>query len=298
MPPMLKVKNLKVSFSKKNKIFFPVRDVTFEIQEGESIGIVGESGCGKTTVALAIQGLLRGATIEGQIIKSSEDSFGMVFQSPMTSLNPTMKIEHQVTEGMIYHGLYTKKEAKKRALELLDLVQIDNPELRLKQYPHELSGGQRQRVCIAIALSCNPKVLIADEPTTALDITVQVQIIQLLQDLKKKLKMSLILISHDLGVVRKLCDRTLVFYGGKIAEQGNTQEILEKPKHPYTQMLIQCIPSITLPRIKQLRVIKGSPPEASDIEPGCPFYKRCPYKTEVCREEPPFFGSAACWRRS
>ncbi len=296
---MLKVEDLNVSFPKEKQTVYSVRGVSFEVFEGESVGIVGESGCGKTTLALAIKNLLERAEVEGKILFDGADTqIGMIFQSPMTSLNPTMRIQAQIAEGMIYHGLLPRKAAKMRALELLELVGIDHPSIRAKQYPHELSGGQRQRVTIAIALACNPRLLIADEPTTALDVTVQAQIIHLIQDIRKKLNMSLLLISHDLGVINKLCDRVLVFYAGKIVEQGPTHEVLQTPKHPYTQMLLQSRPSLALPRINPLRVIEGSPPSLTSKQPGCAFLERCPHRSEVCKKEPPFFGSAACWRRS
>lgn len=296
---MLQVEDLKISFPKEKPTLYPVRGVSFDLFEGESVGIVGESGCGKTTLALAIKNLLENAKIEGKIrFEGNDTQIGIIFQSPMTSLNPTMRIESQITEGMIYHGLATRQEAKKRAFELLKLVGIDHPQIRAKQYPHELSGGQRQRVTIAIALACNPRLLIADEPTTALDVTVQTQVIHLIEDLRKKLNMSLLLISHDLGVINRLCDRVLVFYSGKIVEQGPTKEVLQAPKHPYTQMLLQSKPALGLPRINPLRVIEGSPPSLTSKQPGCAFFERCPYRAEVCKKMPPFFGSAACWRRS
>lgn len=267
--PLLKVQNLNVSFKTQTAHLHAVRGIDFEVFEGESIGIVGESGCGKTTAIQALCGLCRKGTIEGSAHFDGVDllqeahkvlgkKIGMVYQSPLSSLNPTMKIGSQIAEGMIYHGLATRKEAFAKALELLDLVGIPDPKMRAEQYPHELSGGQRQRVCIAIALACNPKLLIADEPTTALDVTIQAQIIRLIKEIQKNLKMSLILISHDMGVIGQIADRILVFYAGKIVEQGTAAQILKAPKHPYTQMLLQARPS---PRAIQ----KTSPPLTMNI---------------------------------
>jgi oligopeptide/dipeptide ABC transporter ATP-binding protein len=207
-----------------------------------------------------------------------------------------MKIRSQIAEGMIYHGLSTRSQARKKALELLNLVGIPDVALRAEQYPHELSGGQRQRVAIAIALSCNPRLLIADEPTTALDVTIQAQILRLIQQIQKQLQMSLILISHDLGVVGEVCDRILVFYAGKIVEQGKVKDIFESPRHPYTQMLLKSRPTLDHPKSEPLRIIEGITPSLTRLSSGCAFSERCPYKTKECEMEPPFFGTAACWR--
>lgn len=246
---MLIVKNLNVSFTSQGESTQAVKGISFEIKSGETIGIVGESGSGKTTAFQAITGLLSQATISGLASFEGKDpklalgkQIGMIFQSPMSSLNPTMRIGDQIAEGMIYHGLATKRQAKETAIELLKLVGIH--EERYNQYPHQLSGGQRQRIAIAIALSCHPKLLIADEPTTALDAIVQEQILQLIQQIQKKFGMSVVLISHDVKLVGKICDRILVFYHGKIVEQGNANEILKHPRHPYTQLLLASSASI------------------------------------------------------
>ncbi|HSX12895.1 MAG TPA: ABC transporter ATP-binding protein [Chlamydiales bacterium] len=236
---MLKVENLSVSFAKTQA----VKAVSFEINPGESVGIVGESGSGKTTAFHAIAGLLNNATVTGQVSYDGlvpknllGTKIGMIFQSPMSSLNPTMNIGEQIAEGMVYHRLATKKQAYTRTLELLELVGISKS--RSLHYPHEFSGGERQRIAIAIALACNPSLLIADEPTTALDAIVQNQILQLIQEIQKKFQMSLVLISHDLKLVGQICDRILVFFNGKIVEQGKASEILKHPRHPYTQLLL------------------------------------------------------------
>lgn len=271
MSPLIQVQNLSVTFNKGSETIHAVRGINFEVFEGESLGILGESGCGKTTAIQAITGLLPRAIIKGSahfegidLIKKSNRALGkkisLVFQDPMTSLNPTMKIRTQIAEGMIYHGLATRKEAEIKTLKLLELVGIPDVRIRAEQYPHELSGGQKQRVAIAIALACNPQLLIADEPTTALDVTIQAQIIDLIRQIQKKLRMSLILISHDLAVIGQVCDRILVFYAGKIVEQGTLEEIFQTPRHPYTQMLLNARPSFNYPKSKPLRVIEGAPP--------------------------------------
>jgi oligopeptide transport system ATP-binding protein len=308
MLPLIQVQNLKVSFINKNETIHAVQGISFEVFVGESLGIVGESGCGKTSAIQAITGLSPKAVIEGtayfegiDLIKKSDQALGkkigVVFQDPMTSLNPTMKIRAQIAEGMIYHGFATRSESRIKALKLLELVGIPDVALRAEQYPHELSGGQRQRVAIAIALACNPRLLIADEPTTALDVTIQAQIIGLIQQIQKQLRMSLILISHDLRVVAQVCDRILVFYAGKIVEQGTVKEIFQTPRHPYTQMLLQALPSTNQPKSKPLRIIEGTAPSLKRIHSGCPFSERCPYVTQICeKKEPPFFGTAACWK--
>lgn len=301
--PLLTVNDLRVSFGQVQA----VRGISFTIHAGESVGIVGESGCGKTTAMQAITGLCPRAKVEGEVLFAETDllkdsrkvlgkKIGMVFQDPMTSLNPTMKIKTQIEEGMIYHKIASKNQARERALELLSLVGISDAKARSEQYPHELSGGQRQRVAIAISLACNPHLLIADEPTTALDVTIQAQILQLLQQIRKRMQMSLILISHDLGVIGQACDRVLVFYAGKIVEQGTVEQIFASPRHPYTQMLMEARPSFDHPKEIPLRVIAGTAPSLAQPISGCSFADRCPFAAPICQKEPPFIGSAACWR--
>ena len=300
MTLLLQVRNLKVSFQDLHA----VRGINFEVFEGETLGIVGESGCGKTSALQAIAGLCSRATIGGSayfegvdLIRENREvlgkKIGVIFQDPMTALNPTMKVHAQIAEGMIYHGKATKEEARLRVLELLTLVGI--PDVAA-QYPHALSGGQRQRVAIAIAIACNPKLLIADEPTTALDVTTQGQIIRLIQEIQKQQKMSVILISHDLGVVGQICDRILVFYAGKIVEQGKTRDIFQTPRHPYTQMLLAARPTMDHPKSEPLRAIEGTAPSLTRPILGCSFAERCPYKMAICEKDPPFLGTSACWK--
>ena len=306
---LLQVDNLRVSFSLYGKELQAVRGVSFEVNSGEAVGIVGESGCGKSAAVQSILRLLPASKIEGKIrfdgvdlLEKSEREMreirglqiGMVFQDPMASLNPTMTIGAQVAEGLIFHGIASKKEAKARALQLLREVEIQRPEERLNQYPHELSGGMRQRVLIAIALAAKPRLLIADEPTTALDVTVQAQILDVLK--KRSAATGLLLITHDLTVVAEMCERVLVFYAGKIVEQGPVRQILSQPRHPYTQMLLRSIPHLDRPRTERLQTIAGTPPNLLAPPQGCSFAKRCPYAMPICKKEPPFIGSAACWR--
>jgi ABC-type dipeptide/oligopeptide/nickel transport system ATPase component len=242
MKPLLQVKDLWVMF-KKTPV---VRGISFEVGEGESVGIVGESGSGKTATVQAINRLTSGA-VTGQILFDNQEAIvrgkdiGMVFQDPMTSLNPTMKIGAQIAEGLIYHKMASRQAAKAKALELLRLVGIPDPELRLTQYPHELSGGMRQRVLIAIAIACHPRLLIADEATTALDATTQAQVLDLIKQMRAYFNMSLLVISHDFGVIASLCEKVLVMYGGEIVESGPVQEVLTHPRHPYTKMLLSAL---------------------------------------------------------
>ncbi|OGN56517.1 MAG: hypothetical protein A3D96_02855 [Chlamydiae bacterium RIFCSPHIGHO2_12_FULL_44_59] len=297
--PLLEVENLHVTFSIEGRPLYAVRGVTFHIQEGESVGIVGESGSGKTAVAQAIKQLSPGSVsgrllFRGIPITSSLKEIGMVFQDPMTSLNPTMKIGRQIGEGLIYHRLASHKEAKEKAIELLRLVGIAEPELRVHQYPHEFSGGMRQRALIAIALACNPSLLIADELTTALDGATQLQVLGLIQQLQKRLQMSVLLISHDFGVIRQSCERVLVMYAGKIVEQGSIEEVLQHPQHPYTELLLHSLPEFNQEKLKPLASIDGSPPDLKTIPEGCSFKERCPYRAIKCNEEPS--GPVACWR--
>ncbi|MBS0626239.1 MAG: ABC transporter ATP-binding protein [Verrucomicrobia bacterium] len=307
---LLKVEDLEVSFSIHGRELKAVRGISFELNSSEAIGIVGESGCGKSTAMQALTRLIRASKIQGKALYNSRDlllmseeelrrvrgkEIGMIFQDPMTSLNPTMKVGSQICEGLLFHKMATVIDARSKALELLKLVQVPEPNLRLDQYPHQLSGGLRQRVLIAIALACNPKILIADEPTTALDVTIQAQLLHLLKEMQRHFKMGLILITHDLGVVSSLCDRILVMYGGKIVEQGTSEEILLRPRHPYTQMLLRSRPRLDQPKTERLSPIGGSPPNLLKPPSGCPFEERCPKATPLCASPPPFFSNAACW---
>lgn len=314
---LLDVVNLKTTFQIDAGNVQAVRGISFHVDEGESIGIVGESGSGKSVTMLSVTRLLpENAKVEADSINfngtellKQDDNFmrkiqgseiGMIFQDPMTSLNPLFTIGDQIMEPIRIHQKLSGEDAKKRVIELLKLVEIPDPESRLKQYPHEFSGGMRQRVMIAIALSCNPKLLIADEPTTALDVTVQAQILDLMDELKKKLNMSIILITHNLGVVAKICNRIIVMYGGLLVEEGTSREIFYEPKHPYTWGLLRSIPKVTAQKSK-LIPIPGSPPDLLSPPAGCPFAPRCEYAMKVCMKYPPKkiglsdTHSVACW---
>jgi oligopeptide transport system ATP-binding protein len=299
MTQLLEVDNLWVTFSAGEQKLHAVRGISFALKEGESLGIVGESGCGKSAAVQAINHLTRG-TVSGKILFQGEEikqpgkNIGMVFQDPMTSLNPTMKIGVQISEGLIYHKIASRKEAKSKAIELLDLVGVPEPELRVHQYPHQFSGGMRQRVLIAIALACHPRLLIADEPTTALDVTIQAQILDLIKRMREYFKMGLLLISHDFGVVSAVCERVLVMYAGKIVESGRVDEVLKSPRHPYTQMLLNSLPRLGQSRSEPLMAIGGSPPNLFVLPNGCAFKERCPHAAIKCNQEPQ--GTVACWR--
>lgn len=308
MKPLLEVEDLEVSFSLYGQELKAVRGISFRLYPGEALGIVGESGCGKSAAVQAITRLGLAHKISGKILFQSQDllhlseekmrairgtKIGMIFQDPMSALNPTMTIGAQIEEGLIYHRITTREGAKTKALELLRQTEIPHPEERLKQYPHQLSGGMRQRVLIAIALCCNPSLLIADEPTTALDVTIQAQILQLFK--KRGPQTSLLLITHDLASVAEVCDRILVLYAGKIVESGTVGQILTAPRHPYTQMLLKSLPRVNAPKHEPLYSIDGSPPNLLNPIKGCAFAPRCPFTSSKCIEEPPFLGSAACW---
>lgn len=306
MSKVLEIKNLSVSFHTYAGEVKAVRDVSFELDRKETLAIVGESGCGKTVTAKAILRLLKTPPAEikkeSQILFDGEEvtkmdkkrllsyrgqDVSMIFQDPMTSLNPTMTVGAQIMEALEIHKKMKKKEAEAEAIRLLKLVNMPNAEERIKQYPHELSGGMRQRVMIAIALSCNPKVLLADEPTTALDVTIQAQIIDLLSELKEEFDTSIILVTHDLGVVANFADRIQVMYAGKIVETGLKEEIFYKPQHPYTWALLNSIPSLDKESKEELYSLGGTPPDLILPLVGCPFASRCDYAMEICREQAP-----------
>lgn len=311
---ILHVKNLAVSFSINGQKLHAVRGIDFDLKTGETIGIVGESGSGKSVAIQSLTHLIPSppCIIEsGEVILDGLDllklspkelrkirsfEIGMIFQDPMTSLNPTMKIGAQIIEGLLYHRLFSLKEAKNRGLELLHLVGIPDPELRFSQFPHELSGGMRQRVLIAIALSTKPRILIADEPTTALDPTIQIQILSLLKDLQKRLQMSMIFISHDIGIVTQMCDHVYVMLAGKIIEEGSAEDVFYHPKHPYTQKLLLSLPKLNAEPLKKLSTIEGPPPNPFDPAPGCSFASRCKKALDICyRSTPPSFSGTCCW---
>lgn len=302
---LLEIKDERLSFFTPAGEVKALNGVSFSMDEGEVLGIVGESGSGKSVTAYSIMGLtaypgkLIGGTINfngHQIDKMSEkemrkirgNEVSIIFQDPMTSLNPVYTIGNQITEVIRLHTGKSKKEAYDRAKELLELVGINEPTKRLKQYPHELSGGMRQRVMIAIALACEPKLLIADEPTTALDVTIQAQILELMQELRQKLGMSIIMITHDLGVVASMCERIAVMYAGHIVEYGTADEIFYEPKHEYTKGLINSIPKLSAQEIERLVPIEGQPVDLLNPPAGCPFAPRCANCMKIClREMPP-----------
>ncbi len=302
---ILEIKNLKFSFRTYGGVVQSVRDVSFNVREGEILGIVGESGCGKSVTSQCIlklnpepPGFFEGGSIkykgEEIITKSDKEmrkirgmEIGFIFQDPMTSLNPTMTIGKQIEEVFVGRAGTSKKEIKERALEILKLVGINEPERRYKQYPHELSGGMKQRVMIAIALVGKPSIIIADEPTTSLDVTIEAQILDLLKELRDKLNTSIILITHDLGVIAKMCDRVLVMYGGKVAEKGTVDEIFYETAHPYTAGLIKSIATLDTSKEQKLIPIDGTPPDLFAPPKGCPFAARCEYAMQICYDSQP-----------
>lgn len=316
MEHLLEVKDLEVQFSTYAGVVQAVRGVSFQVSPGEVVALVGESGCGKSVTAQSIMRLLPSPPAKitgGSIIFNNEDllqkterqmrkirgnTIGIIFQDPLTFLNPVLSIATQVTENLILHKGMTKSQARQKAIELFKMVGIPEPEVRLKQYPHQFSGGMRQRVMIAMALACEPKLLIADEPTTALDVTIQAQILALLKEIKQRLKTAIILITHDLGVVAGIADRVLVMYAGQIVESGTVDEILKSPSHPYTWGLLKSVPRLDMDKTKKLTPIWGQPPDLLQEFTWCPFVPRCDYAMEICAQEmPPEFGETRvrCW---
>ncbi|MCC7430176.1 ABC transporter ATP-binding protein [bacterium] len=303
MAKLLEVNNLKTYFKTDEGIATAVDGVDFYVNEGETLGIVGESGCGKSVTSLSIMGLIPnppGEITDGEIIfkgknllklkeeemrKIRGNEIAMIFQEPMTSLNPVFTVGDQIQEAVMLHQKVSKQEARKRAIEMLHLVNIPDPEKRVDEYPHQLSGGMRQRIMIAMGLSCNPSLLIADEPTTALDVTVQAQILELIARLQKELNMAVILITHDLGVVAEVCDRVVVMYASKVVETGDAKTIFKKPSHPYTIGLMNSIPKLGA-EIERLTIIEGTVPNPTDFPKGCHFFPRCLHATERCKQEP------------
>jgi oligopeptide/dipeptide ABC transporter ATP-binding protein len=301
---ILDVSNLRTYFFSTGKVIPAVDGVSFHINRGETLCVVGESGCGKSVTSLSIMRLIPvppGRYVSGEIIFNGEDllkksesqmrsirgnAISMIYQEPMTSLNPVFTIGMQIMESIKLHKGLSNKEAKEKAIEMLSLVGMSNPSRRLKEYPHQLSGGMRQRVMIAMGLCCQPQLLIADEPTTALDVTIQAQILDLMRKLKQELRMTILFITHDLGVVAEMADRVIVMYGGKIVEEANVNDIFARPLHPYTAGLLTCIPKLDEER-KKLNVIKGVVPSPNDFPPGCRFHPRCPYTQEICLKEEP-----------
>ena len=320
MSHLLEVKDLKVSYHSYAGEVQSVRGVNFTVDTGESVAIVGESGCGKSVSAKTIMGLIQ--TPPGEIKKGSQILFegknllemsekewqayrgsdcAIVFQDALAALNPTLTIGRQITEKIMIHKDMNKEEAMKEAERLLTLVGIPNPAKRLKQYPHEFSGGMRQRAMIAIALACQPKLLIADEPTTALDVTIQADIIDLLKDLQKEFKMAVIMITHDLGIVADIATKIVVMYAGKVVETGSNYDVFYNPKHPYTQALLRAVPRLDVEEDQELESIEGTPPNMIAPPAGCAFCTRCKHCMKICQKmEPPAYEfedghTAQCW---
>lgn len=301
---VLEIQNLRTVFKSRGQEVQAVRGVSFSVGESEIVGLVGESGSGKSVTMKAVLGILpenaeissdsmklNGVELSGlreeEYRKLRGKDMTMIFQDPMTALNPLLKVGKQLEEVILRHSKFSKEEAKKKAVEMLEKVGIPTPEQRVKQYPHEFSGGMRQRVLIAMALACEPKLLIADEPTTALDVTIQAQILDLLKDLEKEYHTSIVLITHDMGVVATICSKIAIMYGGLIMETGTTDEIFYEPKHPYTKALLRAIPSLDLKEGERLQSIEGLPPSLVNPPKGCPFAERCEYATDRCRQEMP-----------
>jgi oligopeptide/dipeptide ABC transporter ATP-binding protein len=316
---LLEVKNLETQFLTSAGVVRAVDGVSYDINEGETVALVGESGCGKSVSALSIMRLVAepaGRIVGGEIVfkgrdllKLSEEEMrdvrgrdiAMVFQEPMTSLNPVLTIGRQLTEGLEIHLGMDPLAAQARAVELLGLVGIPDPARRLTQYPHQFSGGMRQRMMVAMALACNPPLILADEPTTALDVTIQAQILELLQDLSRRLGVAMLIITHNLGVVARYADRVNVMYAGRVIERGTAADIYADPRHPYTLGLLRSVPRLDEPIRAKLDPIEGQPPDLSRLPPGCAFAPRCAYRVDRCAEVPPLSAigasghMSACW---
>ncbi|MGI6214386.1 MAG: ABC transporter ATP-binding protein, partial [Christensenellales bacterium] len=315
--PILQVKNLNTSFATEHGVVHAVNGISFNLNPGTTLGIVGESGSGKSVTAYSILQILTepGKVTGGEILFKGEnilkysekkmnafrgEKISIIFQDPMTSLNPVYTVGNQIREAILLHTKRSKQEAQKRAIDLLHMVGVNDPEKRVKQYPHELSGGMRQRVMIAMALACEPDVLIADEPTTALDVTIQAQILELMQSLQKKFGMAIIMITHDLGVIAEMCDEIIVMYAGRICERGTADEIFYNPHHSYTKGLLRSIPKFAKEREK-LVPIAGTPIDLLNMPKGCAFAPRCQDAMQICLSELPGeipindFHFASCW---
>jgi len=319
MHTLLEVRDLKTHFFTPEGVVKAVDGISYEVKEGETVALVGESGCGKSVSVLSIMRLIpkpQGRIIGGQIIFDGKDllklddggirgirgkEMAMVFQEPMTSLNPVLTIGRQLTETLEIHLKMGKSQAKNQAMELLRLVGIPDAEQRLSQYPHQFSGGMRQRMMIAMALSCNPKLILADEPTTALDVTIQAQILELLKDLSQRFGVAIIIITHNLGIVARYADRMNMMYAGKLIERGTCKEIYHNPRHPYTIGLLRSVPRLDQPRKTKLDPIEGQPPEMVNLLPVCSFLERCKFAIGRCANEaPPLMAAgedhlSACW---
>ncbi|RFZ76368.1 ABC transporter ATP-binding protein [Lacrimispora amygdalina] len=302
---LIEVKNLKTYFYLDSVVVKAVDNVSFSIESGKTLGIVGESGCGKSITSLSIMQLLEtppGKIVGGEILYHGENllektpnemrkirgkKIAMIFQEPMTSLNPVFTVGQQIIEALMIHETeLTKHQAREKAIEMLRMVKIPLPEKRINEYPHQLSGGMRQRIMIAMALCCNPELLICDEPTTALDVTIQAQILDLINELKRKTGTSIMMITHDLGVISEIADDVMVMYAGKVVEQGSTDDIYDNPMHPYTTGLIKCIPKLD-DEVEELHVIKGMVPSYDSMPKGCSFCPRCEDARKICEDEMP-----------
>ncbi len=304
MKNLLEVKNLRTHFYTEDGVVPAVDGVDFSLRSGQTLGVVGESGCGKSITSMSIMRLIPnppGKIVDGEILFDDKDivklseaemrkirgnDIAMIFQEPMTSLNPVFTIGSQIIEAIMLHQKLNKKEAREKCIEMLKLVGIPRADEVLNDYPHQFSGGMRQRVMIAMALSCNPKLLIADEPTTALDVTIQAQILELMKEIKEKLNTAIMLITHDLGVVADMADYIIVMYAGRVVEEANVYDLFEDPKHPYTVGLLNSKPNLDK-IVKRLDVIPGSVPNPLAIPPGCAFNPRCPHAMDICRREMP-----------
>lgn len=320
MATLLEVKELQTHFFTMDGVVKAVNGVSYDLEEGETLGLVGESGCGKSVSALSLMRLIPdppGRIVNGEVILDGEDilkidmdemrnirgaKMSMVFQEPMTSLNPVLTVERQLTETLQLHKGMGKSEARREGVNLLARVGIPDPEQRIKQYPHQFSGGMRQRVMIAMALSCNPRLIIADEPTTALDVTIQAQILELMKSLTTEFGVALIVITHNLGVVARYADRVNIMYAGKIIERGSAREIYSNPRHPYTVGLLRSVPRLDLPRRAKLDPIEGQPPDLVRLPEGCAFRARCRWAIDKCATDTPVLEEirdshwSACWR--
>lgn len=311
MKKLLEVNNLRLSFSIQNRKLHAVQGVSFDLFENEVLGIVGESGCGKSVLMHSLLRLSPSHIESGSALFQGRDllrmplkqlrsirgrQIGMIFQDSMTSLNPTMRIGKQILEPLLHHKIASFSEARERVMQLLKWTGLSHPKMRYQQFPHELSGGMRQRVLIAMALAAAPKLLIADEPTTALDPTIQRQILDLLKSLRSSSQMGQIIISHDMRVIQALCDRVLVMYAGKIVEEGAVQNILTEPRHPLTKMLLRSIPSFASKKGEKLFTIEGSQPSLYGASKGCSFSNRCPFTMDIClKKAPAMKNGSACW---
>ena len=319
--PELLVKNLKVSFAASKKELIAVRGISYQLNQGEILALVGESGCGKTVSALSILRLIQeppGKIVSGEILFAGKDllklkkkelqdlrgkDIAMIFQDPMTSLNPVLTIGEQIIETLLRHTSLSRKKAREKSFRLLEQVEIPSPKQKLDQYPHQLSGGMRQRVMIAMALSCSPRILIADEPTTALDVLIQAQILSLLKKIKNDTQMSILLITHDLGVVAEVAERVMVMYAGEIVESGSVYDLFRSPLHPYTIGLMESIPTLesTQQKLSKLKEISGTVPSLSQVPFGCPFHPRCSEAETRCKTDKPKLKkisqthSVSCW---